>query len=191
MPVMDGIGLAKELSLKNVPRPIIIFLSAYDNFKYAQEAIRYGVRYYILKPADFAELKDVFCTIRQELDAKFDLSSQDELTVSSDEIIQKVMVYCIQNYQNGTLSELANLLYLNASYLSQLIRQKTSKTFSDLLNDARMKQAALLLQDPKARIYHISTQIGYVNPNNFARAFKAYWGQTPTEYRNHGKPKNS
>lgn len=191
MPVMDGIELAKELSLKNVPRPIIIFLSAYDNFKYAQEAIRYGVRYYILKPADFAELKDVFCTIRQELDAKFDLSSQDELTVSSDEIIQKVMVYCIQNYQNGTLSELANLLYLNASYLSQLIRQKTSKTFSDLLNDARMKQAALLLQDPKARIYHISTQIGYVNPNNFARAFKAYWGQTPTEYRNHGKPKNS
>lgn len=71
---------------------------------------------------------------------------------------------------------MADLLYLNASYLSQLIRQKTSKTFSDLLNDARMKQAALLLKNPEAKIYHISTQIGYVNPNNFARAFKAYWG---------------
>lgn len=86
---------------------------------------------------------------------------------------------------------MADLLYLNASYLSQLIRQKTSKTFSDLLNDARMKQAALLLKNPEAKIYHIRTQIGYVNPNNFARAFKAYWGVTPTEYRNHGRSKNT
>lgn len=191
MPSMDGIGLAKELAAKNGPRPILVFLSAYDNFKYAQEAIRYGVRYYILKPADFSELKEVFNTIRQELDEKFHIDSRKDLTVSSDVVIQKVLSYCAQNYQSGTLSELADLLYLNASYLSQLIRQKTSKTFSDLLNDARMKQAALLLKNPEAKIYHISTQIGYVNPNNFARAFKAYWGVTPTEYRNHGKSKNT
>ncbi len=190
MPSMDGIGLAKELAAKNGSRPIVVFLSAYDNFKYAQEAIRYGVRYYILKPADFSELKEVFNTIRKELDEKFQLETQEDLTATSDAIIQKVLSYCTQNYQNGTLSELADLLYLNASYLSQLIRQKTSKTFSDLLNDARMKQAALLLKDPEAKIYHISTEIGYVNPNNFARAFKAYWGVTPTEYRNHGKSKN-
>lgn len=80
-------------------------------------------------------------------------------------------------------------MYLNPSYLSQLIKQKTSKTFSDLLNESRMNQAALLLKDPDAKVYNISTQIGYVNPNNFARAFKAYWGVTPTEYRNHEKQK--
>jgi len=103
MPVMDGIMLAKELFSKNGPRPILVFLSAYDNFKYAQEAIRYGVRYYILKPADFSELKDVFSTIRQELDTKFNIVSHDSVLSSSDEIIQKVLSYCSQNYQNGLL----------------------------------------------------------------------------------------
>lgn len=95
--------------------------------KYAQEAIRYGVRYYILKPADFSELKEVFNTIRRELDEKFQLKSQEDLTASSDAIIQKVLSYCTQNYQNGTLSELADLLYLNASYLSQLILPENLK----------------------------------------------------------------
>ena len=103
MPVMDGIMLAKELFSKNGPRPILVFLSAYDNFKYAQEAIRYGVRYYILKPADFSELKDVFSTIRQELDTKFNIVSHDSVLSSSDEIIQKVLSYCSQNFQNGLL----------------------------------------------------------------------------------------
>lgn len=189
MPVMDGIGLAKELSQRSLPRPIIVFLSAYSDFKYAQEAIKYGVRYYVLKPTNFSELKDIFSTIRKELDALYELSPVQEEYSSSDQIISRVLQYCAQNYQEGTLSNLAELMYLNPSYLSQLIKQKTSKTFSDLLNESRMKQAALLLKDPDAKVYNISTQIGYVNPNNFARAFKAYWGVTPTEYRNHEKQK--
>lgn len=47
MPGMDGIGLAKAVSELPGARPIIVFLSAHDNFQYAQNAIRYGVRYYV------------------------------------------------------------------------------------------------------------------------------------------------
>ena len=122
-----------------------------------------------------------------ELDAKYNVSSDDTQDYSTDEIIQKVLSYLSQNYREGSLSSLAESLYLNPSYLSQLIKQKTSKTFSDLLGEARMKQAALFLKDPDTKIYNISNMIGYVNPNNFARAFKAYWGVTPTEYRSHEK----
>ncbi|MFT4005763.1 MAG: response regulator [Lacrimispora sp.] len=187
MPDMDGIELAKAVSELTGSRPTVVFLSAHDNFKYAQNAVRYGVRYYVLKPTNFSELKEIFGTIKKELDLKYNISSDNKPNHCSDEIIQKTQAYCSQNYREGSLSSLAESLYLNPSYLSQLIKMKTSKTFSDLLNEARMKQAALLLKDPDTKIYNISNMIGYVNPNNFARAFKAYWGVTPTEYRNHEK----
>lgn len=187
MPGMDGIGLAKAVSELPAAKPIIVFLSAHDNFQYAQNAIRYGVRYYVLKPTNFSELKEVFSTIREELDQKYHVTSDDMENQSSDEIIKKVFAYCNQNYRDGSLSALSEILYLNPSYLSQLIKIKTAKTFSDILTEARMKQAALFLKDPDAKIYNISNMIGYVNPNNFARAFKAYWGITPTEYRSHEK----
>lgn len=187
MPDINGIQLAKAVSELPGSRPTVVFLSAYDNFKYAQSAVQYGVRYYVLKPTNFSELKEIFGTIKKELDAKYGVGPDTEQNYSCDEIIQKVLAYCRENYREGSLSSLAETLFLNPSYLSQLIKQKTSRTFSDLLNDARMKQAALLLKDPDTKIYNISSMIGYVNPNNFARAFKAYWSLTPTEYRSHEK----
>lgn len=187
MPNMDGIELAKKISEQFNIKPMVVFLSAYDDFKYAQSAIQYGVRYYVLKPTNFSELKEIFWNVKKELDFKYDICIENNQDPSSDEIIQKVTNYCNQNYRDGSLSSLAESLYLNSSYLSQLIKQKTSKTFSDLLNEAKMKQAALFLKNPDTKIYNISNMIGYVNPNNFTRAFKAYWGISPTEYRNHEK----
>lgn len=187
MPGMDGIELAKAISEKFNIKPIVVFLSAYDDFKYAQDAIRYGVRYYVLKPTNFSELKEIFGNIKKELDLKYDTNTDDTRNQPSDQIIQTVMNYCNQHYKEGSLSSLAESMYMNSSYLSQLIKQKTSKTFSDLLYEAKMKQAALFLKNPDTKIYNISIMIGYVNPNNFARAFKAYWGISPSEYRNHEK----
>ncbi len=187
MPDMDGIELAKIISEASGSRPMIVFLSAYDNFSYAQKGMRYGVRYYVLKPTNFSELKEIFGNIKRELDIKYQAAPDPDTASSPDEIIQKVSAYCSRNYRDGSLSALAESLYLNPSYLSLLIKQKTSKTFSDLLTEARMKQAALLLKDPDAKIYNISAMIGYVNPNNFTRAFKSYWGITPSEYRSHEK----
>ena len=100
-----------------------------------------------------------------------------------DDTIKKVLEYCENNYREGTLAEIADQLYLNTSYLSSLIKQKTSLNFSDHIQNARMRQAALLLKDPNIKIYNISNMIGYLNPNNFARAFKLYYGMSPTEYR--------
>lgn len=182
MPVMSGIELAKALWRQKGPKPLVVLLSAHDDFKYAQEAIRYGVRYYILKPSSFQELRESFRTIRHELDTKYQVTPSPSMD-SADETIKKVLEYCEQNYREGTLTGLSETLYLNPSYLSQLIKQKTSLNFSDHLQEVRMKKAALFLKDPGIKIYNISNMVGYVNPNNFTRAFKMYYGVTPTEYR--------
>ena len=49
MPVMDGIELAEEI-MKKYPSVKVIIITAYDEFKYAQQAIRAGAAGFILKP---------------------------------------------------------------------------------------------------------------------------------------------
>ncbi|RTE11477.1 response regulator transcription factor [Paenibacillus whitsoniae] len=56
MPHMDGLALLKRIYEYNISvSPIII--SGYDNFTYAQQAIRYGISEYLLKPLSEEKIK--------------------------------------------------------------------------------------------------------------------------------------
>ncbi|NMA85128.1 MAG: response regulator [Epulopiscium sp.] len=51
MPGMTGIELAEHIHLHH-PKTNCIILTAYDDFSYAQKAVKFGVKDYILKPID-------------------------------------------------------------------------------------------------------------------------------------------
>ena len=57
MPHMDGLELSRRAKEENPALQIVIF-SGYSDFSFAQEAIRYGVTEYILKPVNANELSD-------------------------------------------------------------------------------------------------------------------------------------
>lgn len=69
MPFMDGLTFCNRLkeSQKNIK---IIIFSGFDEFEYAQEAIKLEVEEYILKPVDSEELRSVFVKLKEELDAE-------------------------------------------------------------------------------------------------------------------------
>ncbi len=56
--------------------------------------------------------------------------------------------------------------------------------FSDYLSFIRIKVAKRMLKNPSKSVKEISYEVGYVDPNYFARVFKKYEHMTPTEYRN-------
>lgn len=58
MPEMNGIELAEYIN-SHFPSTEMIILSGYDEFDYAQSAMRAGVMEYITKPTNPAELKKV------------------------------------------------------------------------------------------------------------------------------------
>ena len=70
MPFISGIELAREVR-EIRPNMQIAFLSGYDEFSYAQQAIQYNIISYILKPISAAELTEELHKIKEKIDDKF------------------------------------------------------------------------------------------------------------------------
>lgn len=56
MPILDGLGLIRSVNECTGQNPDFIIISGYHDFEYAQQALRYGVHDYILKPVDEEEM---------------------------------------------------------------------------------------------------------------------------------------
>jgi two-component system response regulator YesN len=46
-----------------------------------------------------------------------------------------------------------------------------------------MENAARLLKETNWKIYEITAEMGYQNPQYFIKQFRKYYGVTPNEYR--------
>ena len=67
MPYMDGLTLTSRIRQKYPSMKVLIF-SGYDDFEYAQQAIKLNVTEYILKPVNVEELTEILNRVRENLD---------------------------------------------------------------------------------------------------------------------------
>lgn len=70
MPFISGIELARQVR-EIRPATQIAFLSGYDDFSYAQQAIQYNIISYLLKPISSAELERELLKMKEKIDQKF------------------------------------------------------------------------------------------------------------------------
>ena len=180
MPVMTGLELAEILSREH-PEIKIVFLSGYMEFKYAQQALRYGVQDYILKPVKTDALRKTFTELKQKIDLERNIPERSLGYYGN--IIKSVEEYIRSNLKTANLEEAAFLVNLSAGYLSCLYKKEAGRSFSEALLEARMKKAAELLVRPEYKIYDISEYLGYENAKNFSRAFKGVYGLSPRGFR--------
>lgn len=69
MPFMDGLALS-QIVTQEIPDIRIIIISGYDEFEYAQRAIRVGVEQYLLKPITRGALRKVLLEIREKIETE-------------------------------------------------------------------------------------------------------------------------
>lgn len=67
MPVMDGLELLKNVN-ESYPLTRSIVLSGHDEFNYAQQCLKLGVKDYVLKPITPRELKHLLRKMKEELE---------------------------------------------------------------------------------------------------------------------------
>ncbi|MCD8170318.1 MAG: response regulator, partial [Clostridiales bacterium] len=188
MPKMDGLELARAIS-KGYPNITVVLLSGYAEFEYAQEALRFGVKEYILKPIKYDTIIRVFSKIHENLDSSRGIRKIDEQSPGYyDIIVDQVTRYVEEHYQDANLEDASTLVSLSPNYLSKIFKRKKGKNFSEYVLDVKMEKAAGLLRNITLKTYEVATAVGYDNPKNFSRAFKQYCGKTPKEFREQEYP---
>lgn len=179
MPDMSGVELAQKIyETEEIHKPWIVLFTAYEKIEYARQAMRYGCVDYLLKSMEYEELIEAFRKLRERLDEATVENGQDE-----DYITLTMSKYVEENPVTATLEGAAQAVYLSPSYASRYFKQKMGIGFSEYVLEQKMHLAAELLRQPQYRIYQISEQMGYMNPVNFARAFRRYYKVSPQEYR--------
>lgn len=190
MPVMDGLELLRITSSK-YPGIKKIVISGYDDFKYAQQALKYEALDYLLKPLKAEELLEAFSRVRISLDAHRGaikqnlLQLKDDYSYSPEEIAHLVEAYIKENYtQEINLDLISQNFNFNSSYLSKIFTKHIGENPSKYLISLRINKARqLLLNNRGLSVKDIGELVGYPNQFYFSRIFKIVVGKSPAGYR--------
>lgn len=182
MPEMDGLEMTEEMKRLN-PKLIAIFLTGFQDFEYARQALRLGARDYLLKPVPDEQLIDSVKRAMNTLQAESVLKSGDSVLTNSA-IIEAIQKYITDHPdRNLSLTALSQRFRMNSSYLSRLFHQETGLPVSAYIIAQRIECAKKLLSATNLKVNDIARRVGFDNPNYFARVFKEKTGLLPTEYR--------
>lgn len=101
----------------------------------------------------------------------------------NDPVVLTVLKDIEKGYATISLQSVAKDLNYNRYYLSNLIKKKTGKTFTELLNQQKLLQAQLLITSTKLPVSQIIRQVGFSNKNYFYSKYRQKYGHLPTETR--------
>jgi two-component system response regulator YesN len=89
MPGINGLEAIKEIQ-KIVPKAKILIVSSYDTFEYAQQALRLGVKDYLLKPS---KREVILSTIQKVInDIQIDLLESEKMQKTEDRILKMIPI---------------------------------------------------------------------------------------------------
>lgn len=97
--------------------------------------------------------------------------------------ITQVIEYIAAHFSDITLEETAAHFGYTPRTMIRFLKKHTHSTFRSILQDLRLKRAAVLLWDDNKSIQDIALEIGYSNRSYFHKLFQAHYGVTPAEYR--------
>ncbi|RXZ80442.1 AraC family transcriptional regulator [Paenibacillaceae bacterium] len=203
MRYLTGIELLAEVrqlescSPSAPPRKVVI-ISGFNDFKYAQEAVRLGAFDYLLKPADVEKIEAALLRARTVYDQEFlhsyersnssvtsaSVNKDKDVEVSSYLVKKALQLLDDQFTEEMHLAQIAEELYITPNYLSRIFKQETGKSFSQYLSMKRVERACQLLTTSTLKIYQVGEAVGYPNSRYFSEWFQKQTGLSPSDYRN-------
>ncbi len=194
MPSMSGIELMEKLRELGVSS-LFVVLSGYADFEYARSSIRLNVFDYLLKPLDSGAARKLLEGLCAKLDSlginregtSLTEEEQDQfkLKVNNPQFI--LLLEHINKHFGDMLhiTKLSKKFFINTSYCCKLFELNFGKNFSDYVKEIRMKKAIEML-DMGISVKEVAAKAGYTDYYYFMKAFKKYYGVTPTEYKKSG-----
>lgn len=192
MKEVSGLTLIQKIREKNANIPIVI-VSGHDDFHYAQQAIRYGVVDYLLKPIDrtmfIATLKKIRSKLIKDREPRHSNdetaeNQPDQVSERNSRIVRKLKDYIAANADGDLrLQVLADFIDLHPTYISQLFKMETGCNLSDYITEVRIEKAKRLLAETNLKIYDVARLSGFQSPKHFMLVFKQQVGKSPGAFR--------
>jgi len=96
--------------------------------------------------------------------------------------VQQVRELLFDDDRVRRVGEVAKALHVSTRTLKRRLAERDT-SFTKLVEEARRDRAVLLLSNPAHSVEEVAARLGYSDAGNFARAFRRWTGQSPTEFR--------
>lgn len=105
-----------------------------------------------------------------------------EIHRNAHQQLENQMIFAIlrmihEEFRTISLGEIAGKLNYNENYLSNLIKNKTGKTFKEIQTKERLERAKLLIENTDMTIEEILYEVGWMNKSHFYKKYKEYYGK--------------
>lgn len=198
MPITDGLTLLQQIRDSGW-EGFAAIVTGYDDFVYAQQAIRLNVFEYILKPIFSDDIAALLQRTKQLLDneqgkkikLRHELQAELHPQIPGEfddchlpSYIKQAKAFIKEHFTESlTLSMVAKHVAVNPAYLSYSFTKYCGQNFLEYLTQYRIAKAKEILLQTSSQIQEIAHQIGYTDISYFTRVFRRETGLTPGRYR--------
>lgn len=193
MPKTDGFDLCQLLKTNVATNHIpVILLTAYALDEQKQVGFESGADAYISKPFNVRLLKTRVRKLienRKKIRESFsnfllNETKQETLGKVEQQFITDFTQYVENSIANPELNidEIADALGLSRSNLYRKIKSLTNYSPNELIRTIRVKYAKQLLNSKAKSISEVAYEVGFSSPSYFAKCFKDFYNESPTEY---------
>ncbi len=195
MPGKDGIQVLESASGAGAPLPVVIVLSGYDDFSFAQRVIPYGIAEYVLKPLSpqkAAELAERLLGLMERDRAQRPRApavvqagaAAGPGSPLSDQVARYIEAHLAEEISNEILS---TAFRYSSNYLGQLFKKQKGMSISEFVTARRVQEAKRLLLEEQMTVSEVAYRAGFNDNHYFCTVFKRLTGLTPKEFRAAGR----
>ena len=122
--------------------------------------------------------------------SQLDQESKDRLFERINHVMDDITIICKPDF---SLQQLATLVGSNYKYVSQVVNERYGKSFKQVLNEQRVREACRILneanQSAHLTIEAIAANLGFNSRSNFTVTFKRITGISPSDFMKMSKGK--
>ncbi|MCL6459287.1 MAG: AraC family transcriptional regulator, partial [Gorillibacterium sp.] len=135
----------------------------------------------IMNSQSLDSMRDILIDVYREINENKKSPEQERNEI----LIETIRDIIEQNYAdiNLNIQVIGDILRLSPEYIGKLFKRQQGIAIAEYINDVRLRQAVLYLEQGNYTINELIEKIGFGNRSNFFRLFKNKYGTTPKEYR--------
>ncbi len=122
--------------------------------------------------------------------SQLDQESKDRLFDQIKRVMDDMNIICKPDF---SLQQLADQVGSNYKYVSQVVNERYGKSFKQVLNEQRVREACRILNEPNQSahltIEAIAANLGFNSRSNFTVTFKRITGISPSDFMKMSKGK--